>query len=219
MSKTRLRAAQDLLPRCGRIADIGAGDGALALSLARSGEQIRVVATEVSAEPFARLARACAAAPLVEVRLGDGLAPLRGEVFNAIALLGMGARTILEILRNAHEQPNALFVLGPMQHAPTLRAGVGALGLRIVDERLVLERGRLYELIAAHQGEAAPLSWLDQQIGPVLRTTRPPGFSDLCRKRIVPLSARLMGAAPDQREDLLRKIRSIEEACDGPQAV
>ncbi|HLM65909.1 MAG TPA: peptide chain release factor N(5)-glutamine methyltransferase [Longimicrobium sp.] len=68
-------------------ADVGTGSGAIALALATEGPFERVVATDV--EPGAlEAARAnhALAAPeaAVEFRLGDGLAPLAGERFDAL---------------------------------------------------------------------------------------------------------------------------------------
>jgi release factor glutamine methyltransferase len=61
--------------------DIGTGSGCIALSLALEGRFDRVIATDVSAPAAAlaqeNVARVAPGTP-VEVRLGDGLAPLRG---------------------------------------------------------------------------------------------------------------------------------------------
>lgn len=68
-------------------ADVGTGSGAIALALATEGPFERVVATDVEpgALEAARANHALAAprAP-VEFRLGDGLAPLAGERFDAL---------------------------------------------------------------------------------------------------------------------------------------
>jgi release factor glutamine methyltransferase len=70
-----------------RIADVATGSGALAVTLARELGQAAVVATDVS-EAAARVARDNAerlgVADRIEVRLGDLLAPLRGEVFDVL---------------------------------------------------------------------------------------------------------------------------------------
>jgi release factor glutamine methyltransferase len=70
-----------------RIADVATGSGALAVTLARELGQATVVATDLS-EAAARVARDNAArlgvAERIEVRLGDLLAPLAGEVFDVL---------------------------------------------------------------------------------------------------------------------------------------
>lgn len=204
-----------LLPG-GRIADVGAGDGDLSRLLAADPAVDAVIATERADGPLRGLMAACAGIPKIEVRRGDGLAPLGTERLDGVAVLGMGARTILHILQASGRYPGTVFVLGPMQHAPTLRAGLSPLGLRIADERLASEGGRVYELIAAAHGAAPPLSWLDVQLGPVLRQMRPPGFDALCLRRIHGLEARLFGAKGDARDEILDHIRQLKEEYDGP---
>jgi tRNA A22 N-methylase len=212
MLRERLRAAAELLPSRGEVADVGAGDGELARMLAARQSFSRIIATEAGEGPFERLARACSGEPAIDLRFGRGLQPLRGETIDGVAILGMGARTILEILADHVEHEHAVFVLGPMQHAPTLREGLAPLGLSIIDERLAVEAGRVYELIAAQATPAPVLSWLDLQLGPILRITRPSGFDLLCKQRLQPLRARLASAGGDPA--LLANIRRLEEEYD-----
>jgi release factor glutamine methyltransferase len=68
-------------------ADVGTGTGCIALSLALEGPFGRVLATDRSAaalELAAENTRAAGLEAAVELRPGDGLAPLRGERFDAL---------------------------------------------------------------------------------------------------------------------------------------
>lgn len=67
----------------GVVADVGTGSGAIALALASEGHFARIIATDLSADAIA-VARENVSVmrgniPLIEFRLGDGLAPLAGE--------------------------------------------------------------------------------------------------------------------------------------------
>lgn len=71
------------------VADIGTGSGAIALALATEGEFRRVIATDVSGDALdvARANASCLAPLLrapVEFRAGHALAPLAGEVLDAL---------------------------------------------------------------------------------------------------------------------------------------
>lgn len=84
-----VEAALERLPsdRVSRIADLGTGTGAIALALARERPSSVVIATDASAAALS-VARANAdrnRVANVEFRLGDWLAPLRGEQFDLIA--------------------------------------------------------------------------------------------------------------------------------------
>ncbi len=216
MPKARLQAALALLPTRGRIADAGAGDGLLARMLVARTQGVEVIATEPARGAFSRLAAACAGEERIQVRFGAGLAPLRGERLDAVAILGMGAHTILSILEDAAEHPETLFVLGPMQHVPALREGLVHRGLAISHERLAVEGGRAYEVIAARRAPSSPLDFLDAQLGPFLRAAHPPGFDLVCRQRLRVLRGRLAGSTDAERETLLRHILQIEQEYDGP---
>lgn len=211
----RLEAALELLPEAGVLADIGAGDGLLARRLAERPHVFSVFATEFGARPFERLTASCQGAQKVTARRGDGLLPLLGEPLDGVAVLGMGGRTILHILDLAQAFPKARFVLGPMQSAADLRLGLAARGLRIVDERLVLEGGRPYPLIAAELGRGASLTALDAVLGPCLRRTRPEGFDLLLQRHRHLLVARLRGADPSDRQRILHEIDALEGEGDG----
>jgi tRNA A22 N-methylase len=214
MAAARQEAALDLLPERGVMADIGAGDGLLALRLAARAGVFQVFATEFGQMPYVRLARACAGVQKIALRRGDGLVPLIGEPLDGVAVLGMGGRTILGILALATAFPRARFVLGPMQSAAELRRGLRARGLRIDDERLVVQAGRPYQLIAASLGESPPLSTLDAVLGPILRRTRPKGFRLLVERQHHLLAARLRGAGDAERQEILREIAAVEAEGD-----
>jgi release factor glutamine methyltransferase len=97
-------------------ADVGTGSGAIALSLAAEGAFARVVATDVEAGALeAARANHAAAAPdaPVEFRLGDGLAPLAGERFDAVVsnppYIAVGERPSLDPEVSEWEPASALF--------------------------------------------------------------------------------------------------------------
>lgn len=100
------------------VADIGAGDGQVALRLQELG--LPVVATEFHAGAYARL-------PIrLDRRLGDGLAPLRpGEVEGAI-IAGMGARNMIGILERDRDLAHTLgwLVLQPQQKPDLLETWI-----------------------------------------------------------------------------------------------
>jgi tRNA (adenine22-N1)-methyltransferase len=125
----------------GSAADIGAGDGQVALALRRRG--VRVIVTERRAPAFARLPAT------LERRLGDGLSVLRpGEVEGAV-VAGMGGRTIARLLEAEGPVARSLrwLVLQPQQHAPALEQWLAASRYRLLAAREVGERSRSYRVL------------------------------------------------------------------------
>ena len=121
-----------------RVADLGTGTGAIALSLASERPQARVIATDLSADALA-IARMNAVAngiAHVEFRHGSWWTPLRGERFHLIA---SNPPYI------AKGDPH----LASLQHEPDLALTSGADGLEAIRE-----------IVAAAPSHLQPGGWL-----------------------------------------------------------
>ncbi|GHF59024.1 tRNA (adenine22-N1)-methyltransferase [Deinococcus metalli] len=120
-------------------ADIGSDHAALPVELVRRGRVRRAVVVELTPGPLDVARQAVARAGLaghIDVRAGNGFAPLApGEVHSA-SITGMGARTILGILRRAGEEVPPALVLQPNDSAPLLRRWAGEAGFHVTAERL-----------------------------------------------------------------------------------
>ncbi len=146
------------MPERSRVADIGTDHARLPLHLLRSGRVSRCIATERDARRVSRL-RLAAAGRLVpaglEIRHGDGLTALRPEDrVQVVVAAGMGARSILRLLDQDPDRRLGLsrVVLQPATEPARLRRGLARRGYGIVEERLVVDRGRFYTVIAAEWG-------------------------------------------------------------------
>lgn len=115
----------------------------------------RAVASDVRPGPLAAARREAArrgmspmtGAPL-ELRLADGLRGFELCSGDAVAILGLGGREILNILEGAAwpRDITLRIVVQPMQQAATLRLGLVRLGFQRLLERVVLSGGRDYQL-------------------------------------------------------------------------
>ncbi len=134
----RLQAALECI-RAPVHADIGTDHARLPLALVRSGRCERVIAVELHPGPLALARSSVARADLgarIEVRQGDGLAPiLPGEIGSA-SLTGMGARTMLGVLSRAAWLPPTL-VMQPNAEARALRSWARQRGYHLSREALV----------------------------------------------------------------------------------
>jgi tRNA (adenine22-N1)-methyltransferase len=142
----RLAAVAAAVPAgAASVADVGAGDGQLALELADRG--LRVVATERTPAALARL-RAAAAG--LDCRLGDGLAPLAaGEVEGAV-IAGLGGTTIKRILdRGPAARDLRWVVLQPQERAHELERWLTGAGYEIRFAGWAVQGRRLYRVVTA----------------------------------------------------------------------
>ena len=166
----RLQTALDLLPACRCAADVGCDHGIAAEALLCQHKCQRVLACDISAPSLekakARLAQAGLTA-YADFFCCDGLAKAR-EADSAL-LLGMGGRTIVEILQKGRlllPQMRGL-VAGPAGHAEALYRALPWLGLRVADERIVWENGRFFPLVLLVPGAQCPLAGAAVELGPI----------------------------------------------------
>ena len=177
----RLTAVAGLVPSGARVADVGADHGRLARALLGLPSTPGVVATEATAARLARTARLLgdsAEDPRLSLRAGPGLEPLSpGDRLDAVVLAGLGARTIQGILRwpGRADLGVGRWILQPTRDEGALRRSLRELGLVLVDERLVEERGRFHFVLAAAPGREEEDEDL-LEIGPFLLRDRPPAL-------------------------------------------
>ena len=178
----RLAAVAALVPRGARAADVGTDHAYLAIALLNEQDVETVIATDKNEGPCAAARRTISASGFtnrVQVRLGDGLAPLSPGEVDTVCIAGMGGGLIASILAEGAEvlAEASRLVLQPMNDAATLRQWLYDNGWHIVEESLATADGRLYEIIAAEPGtEETPEPWL-LTLGPVLWRDRPPLFA------------------------------------------
>jgi tRNA (adenine22-N1)-methyltransferase len=213
----RLRVAAGLI-RAGLHADIGSDHAALPLFLLRNERAERAVIVEKTSGPLEVAHRAVTRSGLearVQLRLGDGLAPLHLHELESVSLTGMGAQTMLAILergRNLGRVPEAL-VLQPNDVPGLLRAWGRVHGYHLTAEALAagfrrypvlrLELAEGPDPAYAGMPEAAAL-----QYGPhLLRQAHP-----LLLEEVQAQLARLGGLERHGKPEVLRDLRTVRSA-------
>ena len=194
----RLAAVAALVPRGARAADVGTDHAYLAIALLNEQDVETVIATDKNEGPCAAARRTISASGFtnrVQVRLGDGLAPLSPGEVDTVCIAGMGGGLIASILAAGAEVLTEVsrLVLQPMNDAAALRQWLYDNDWHIVEESLATADGWLYEIIAAEPGtEETPEPWL-LTIGPVLWRDRPPLFARHAKAQIERLRRVLYG--------------------------
>jgi tRNA (adenine22-N1)-methyltransferase len=175
----RLKAVAGLVLPGQPMADIGSDHGYLPLYLVSKGIVPSAIAVEVRQGPWAKAdhqVRLHGLERKIEVRLGDGLKPLKpGEVATA-ALAGMGTQTMIKILTESMPIVNRLkrLVLQPMAEIPVLREWLYRHHFHLTHEELVREGDRYYVVMAAGLGHKPMPSVTELEVGPLLIANRHP---------------------------------------------
>ena len=142
----RLRAVAALVPaEAARVADVGAGHGALSLHLARRGSA--VIAVESQTGPLDELKanlQMWHATSQVEVRHGDGLSVLRPGEVDTVVVAGVGGHTALRIAAPAREMAVRWLVLQCMQRGEVVEPWLASQGWAVLERKDVRDGRRAY---------------------------------------------------------------------------
>lgn len=208
----RLALAEDLLGRCETLYDIGSNHGFLAVHMLWTGRCRRAVLCDISANALSRARGLVARAGLADraaFAVTDGFAGLDPQPGDAAAILGMGGRTIAAILREGLPCP---VVLQANVEIACARRRVEQAGMHIAREGVARAAGRLYVVMRAEPGPAAPMSEAELRLGPALLRDKPAGAREylLWRQRVA--ARALEGARLGTDAEKLRRAEA-EFAC------
>ena len=158
MLENRLRTAYDLYKTCSLAADIGTDHGLLPAALLRSGRCRQMILTDLSEKALSHARGEMERQNLMErvsLRSGNGLEPLH-EACDMISILGMGGRTIADILQSGKEKiRNADLLLSAHTDLPQVRQAVMNIGYHLQSETPCCDRGRYYLIFVAQPGPEA----------------------------------------------------------------
>ncbi|MCL1950966.1 MAG: class I SAM-dependent methyltransferase [Turicibacter sp.] len=170
----RLKACLEFLSGLDAIADIGTDHALLPCYGILNGKIKKAVAADVGAGPLQMAKTTVDKHGLqgkIDIRLGSGLSVLSPDEVEGVVIAGMGGKLIrsiigahLEVARSCHR-----LVLQSNVDAPLIREILPDWGFSIVDEALILEDGKFYEIIVA-EPDANALPYSEEAIlfGPVL---------------------------------------------------
>ena len=168
----RLNAVAALVPACNTLADIGTDHGFLPLYLLFTNKISRAVCADINAAPLESAKRNFSGSGLesrADFRLGNGMAVIEKSEADVAVIAGMGGDTIAEIIE-ADRSETPRFVLQPMTKTERLRLWLRDNGWGIENWNLVVDAGRLYEVILVSR--SAPIS-----DPPFIRFGSPKGIS------------------------------------------
>ncbi len=154
----RLKTVAGLVKKGARMADVGTDHARLPIWLVQNGVVESAVASDLRPGPLARAAetvRQCSLEHRIQLVLCDGLDGIDPEATDTIVLAGLGGETIRDILIRADwvSRDGVRLILQPMTAADTLRGYLYENGFMLIDERLTLDAGRLYQTLHVCGGQ------------------------------------------------------------------
>lgn len=155
----------------GPLADIGSDHGYLPCWLVKHKVISNAYACEIADGPLQACqttVQLCHMTDKIDVRKGDGLAPIVSENLDIISICGMGGNLICDILdANLSSVNVSTLILQANINEPILRQYLNDNGWAIIDEDIVEDMNHYYEIIVARKGNQV-LSPQQVYFGPVL---------------------------------------------------
>ena len=150
----RLEVAASFGRRGARVADIGTDHASLPIYLVGNGFAPCALACDINEGPLRAAKLNISSAGLsdrISTRLTDGLSGIEDYSPEDIYILGMGGELISKIVLASElsKRSGVRLILQPMTHSHDLRRDLYANGYNIIDETLVKDRDRVYQIIAA----------------------------------------------------------------------
>jgi tRNA (adenine22-N1)-methyltransferase len=206
-----------------RLADIGTDHAYLPVYLVTEGIIQFAVAGDVNHGPFLSAVESIKRYQLtsaIDVRLGDGFNVLIPGEVDTVILAGMGGAGIIGILSRHKDITSSLsrLILQPMLAAGAVRHWLVDNGWHLVDETLVEDDGRIYEIIVAEQGESHKYPDIEYDIGPLVWEKRHPLLKDhlalliaQTKHVVVEMSVSMQAIGSPKYKEYVTKIIQLEE--------
>jgi tRNA (adenine22-N1)-methyltransferase len=207
-----------LVPFGSHLADVGTDHGLLPIHLLLDGQIESAVATDLRPGPLSAAMANAAAAGAVHIRfcLCDGLSGVSPDDADTIVIAGMGGENIAQILRNAPwAQRDRLLLLQPMSRPEMLRRALEDMCIRIDEEHIVSDSGRLYPVILARGGLPDRLSPAEYYIGKYDLVSRESLFLPFLTQWEGKIDAALAGLSKSGKEQDISRAEELRTVREG----
>lgn len=219
---TRLGAVASFVQQDAILADIGSDHAYLPCHLVKAGRIAKAIAGEVVRGPFesaVKNVRKKGLADEITVRLANGLEAIHdSDGVDTISIAGMGGPLISSILSEGNEKLHNVkrIIAQPNIHASSIREWAVQNGWKIIDEQILKEDNKIYEILVLEKGRAQ-YDELEMMVGPYLLEKKSDIFiekwqreSDEWKRVLTSLkSAGNTNEINEKKEQLRKKIELI----------
>ena len=210
----RLLKIASLVTKGKRVADIGTDHGFIPVYLLNKGFVDFAILADVNKGPLENARREVRHNNLsdkVDLRLGSGIEVLNENEVDAVIIAGMGGILIGELLEAKKNVAHSLdkLILQPMQAQDELRKYLLNNGYEILDEVLVKEDFRIYEIIIAKYTSVNTIIEDDiyYEVGKKLIENKDPLVNELVDKKIFMYNSILKKLEGKTGEEIDKKVK------------
>lgn len=215
----RLKRIAEHVDKCESIADIGTDHGYIPIYLVKEGICEKAIASDINKGPIEKAKVNVTfegVSDKVKCLLGPGLNPLKVGEVNGVILAGMGGNLTRDIL--LADMPKVkkydFLILQPAQNPEVLREFLYKNNYKILDEDLIKDEGRFYELFKVKYDETSEKlifeDELDYEISPLLRKKEHPLFKEFIEEKINKCET-ILNFIKDDTEAARKRKADLEE--------
>lgn len=217
----RLLKIASLVTKGKKVADIGTDHGYIPVYLLNKGDIDYAILADVNKGPLENAKKEVRHNGLmdkVDLRLGSGIEVLEKNEVDEIIIAGMGGILISELLEAKKEVAHSLdkLILQPMQAQNELRKYLLNNGYEILDEVLVKEDFRLYEIIIAKytSNNTQVEDEIFYEIGKKLIENKDPLLNEFIDKKIFMYNSIIKKIEDKAGESINKKIKESKIAIE-----
>lgn len=210
----RLLKIASLVTKGKKVADIGTDHGYIPVYLLNKGDIDYAILADVNKGPLENAKKEVRHNGLmdkVDLRLGSGIEVLEKNEVDEVIIAGMGGILISELLEAKKEVAHSLdkLILQPMQAQNELRKYLLNNGYEILDEVLVKEDFRLYEIIIAKytSNNAQVEDEIFYEVGKKLIENKDPLLNEFIDKKIFMYNSIIKKIEDKTGESINKKIK------------
>lgn len=213
----RLKRITDFIPSDSYILDVGCDHALLDIYLALNRNNVKLIASDINENPL-KIAKENIKKYNLEDEItlekADGVSKINDEV-DTVVIAGMGTSTINDIINNDLEKLKNVKKIIISSHTSSfeLRENMNKKGFKIIDEAVVFDKGKYYEIIVYSNGYEK-LSKLDMKYGPIISKRKDEITKAYFNERylkLIEIYKKIPNGAEKLKDDLNKKIKEIKK--------
>lgn len=213
----RLKRITDFIPSDSYILDVGCDHALLDIYLALNRNNVKLIASDINENPL-KIAKENIKKYNLEDKIklekADGVSKINDEV-DTVVIAGMGTSTINDIINNDLEKLKNVKKIIISSHTSSfeLRENMNKKGFKIIDEAVVFDKGKYYEIIVYSNGYEK-LSKLDMKYGPIISKRKDEITKAYFNERylkLIEIYKKIPNGNKKLKDDLNKKIKEIKK--------
>ena len=213
----RLKRITDCIPSDSYILDVGCDHALLDIYLALNRNNVKLIASDINENPL-KIAKENIKKYNLEDEItlekADGVSKINDEV-DTVVIAGMGTSTINDIINNDLKKLKNVKKIIISSHTSSfeLRENMNKKGFKIIDEAVVFDKGKYYEIIVYSNGYEK-LSKLDMKYGPIISKRKDEITKAYFNERylkLIEIYKKIPNGNKKLKDDLNKKIKEIKK--------